>query len=135
MVSREEGSAVIRTLSMALALLAVLAAGAHAQANAQEASTQPSAEPTERPVEDVIVMTCRDAWLESGKSEKEFAGILVELALISLDNRSLELSYTRETGQAMGKEIRSTCEADPDALLYAVVDGVVRKNGTPKAAG
>jgi hypothetical protein len=119
---------------MTLALLAVLAGGARAQADAQEASAQPAARPAELPVEDVIVMTCRDAWLESGKSSKNFAGILAQLALISLDNRSLELAYTREMGQTLGQEIRSTCEGDPEALLYAVVDGVVRKNGTPKAA-
>jgi hypothetical protein len=71
------------------------------------------------------------AWVVSGKSEKGFVEILRVLGSVSLENRRLTFPDSREAGDEAGHGIAADCAADPDALLFAVVDRQVRRLGKP----
>ena len=49
------------------------------------------------------------------------------LAKVSLVNRNLVLPNTRDAGLDAGKGIADDCKADPDALLFAIIDKHVRR--------
>ena len=53
--------------------------------------------------------------------------IVVTPAKISLANRNLAMPNTREAGVDAGTGIAQECKADPDALLFAIVDKQVRR--------
>jgi len=53
--------------------------------------------------------------------------IVTKLARVSLANRHLTLPNTREAGLEAGRGIADDCKADPDALLFAIVDKHVRR--------
>jgi hypothetical protein len=50
---------------------------------------------------------------------------------VSLENRRLTFPDSREAGDEAGHGIAADCAADPDALLFAVVDRQVRRLGKP----
>ena len=52
---------------------------------------------------------------------------MTTLAEVSLANRDLTFPNTREAGFDAGKGIADDCKADPDALLFAIVDKHVRR--------
>jgi hypothetical protein len=58
---------------------------------------------------------------------------IVTLAKISMANRGLTLPNTREAGADAGRGIAEECKADPDALLFAIVDKQVRRVAVPAA--
>jgi hypothetical protein len=49
------------------------------------------------------------------------------LAKVSLANRNLRFPNTRDAGLDAGRGIADDCKADPDALLFAIVDKHVRR--------
>jgi hypothetical protein len=49
------------------------------------------------------------------------------LARVSLANRQLKFPNTREAGLDAGKGIAEGCKADPNNLLFAIVDRNVRR--------
>jgi hypothetical protein len=53
--------------------------------------------------------------------------IVTTLAKVSLANRELTFPNTREAGIDAGTGIGQDCKADPQALLFAVVDKHVRR--------
>ena len=53
--------------------------------------------------------------------------IVTTLARVSLANRELTFPNTRQAGTDAGSGIAQDCKADPQALLYAVVDKQVRR--------
>jgi hypothetical protein len=57
----------------------------------------------------------------------DFLKELPMLAKVSLVNRNLMLPNTRETGLDAGKGIAEDRKADPNALLFAIVDNHVRR--------
>lgn len=77
--------------------------------------------------EDALPLTCAQAWVESGKTYAGLLGIVKPLAIVSLANRDLEFPNTQEAGMDAGKGIIADCKADPDALLFAIVDKHVRR--------
>jgi hypothetical protein len=82
-----------------------------------------------------LPLTCGQAWAAAHKSYAEVVPIVRTLAKVSLVNRNLVLPNTREAGLDAGKGIADDCKADPDALLFAVVDKHVRRvagTSTPK---
>jgi hypothetical protein len=83
---------------------------------------------------DVLPLTCAQAWEKSGKTYKEMLSIVVTLARVSLANRDLTFPNTREAGLEAGKRIAEDCKADPDALLFAIVDKQVRQFAEAAAA-
>jgi hypothetical protein len=112
-------------LALTMASLAGVTCGA-----AERQATQASA-PREWKAADVLPLTCVQAWVVSGKSEKGFVEILRVLGSVSLENRRLTFPDSREAGDEAGHGIAADCAADPDALLFAVVDRQVRRLGKP----
>lgn len=54
---------------------------------------------------------------------------------MSLANRDLTFPDTKEAGLDAGKAIANDCKADPDALLFAIVDTHVRRISEAAAKG
>ena len=72
-------------------------------------------------------MTCLQAWTASGRRYPEMLAIVTTLAKVSLTNSNLTFPNSREAGQDAGRGIADDCKADPNALLFAVVDKHVRR--------
>jgi hypothetical protein len=90
----------------------------------------PAAETVTWTIEEILPLTCSQAWQKSGKSVPDFVKILVAEGELSLQNRGLTLPESAHTkSQEIGKAIRQSCESDPDELLYAVVDRTLRPYG------
>jgi hypothetical protein len=53
--------------------------------------------------------------------------IVETLARVSLADRDLTFPNTREAGLDVGKSVAADCEADPNGLLFAIVDKHVRR--------
>jgi hypothetical protein len=78
---------------------------------------------------DLLPLTCAQAWVEAGKNYQNMLSIVKTLARVSLVNRELTFPDTREAGSEAGKAIAADCKADPDSLLFAIVDKHVRRIG------
>jgi len=82
-----------------------------------------------------LPLTCAQAWVAAHRNYSEVIPIVTTLAKVSLVNRNLVMPNTRETGLDAGKGIADDCKADPNALLFAIVDKHVRRvAGTTGAA-
>jgi hypothetical protein len=80
-----------------------------------------------RAAEDVLPLTCAQAWVKAEKKYDNMIAIVKTLARVSLANRELKFPDTRAAGQDAGKGIATDCKADPDSLLFAIVDKHVRR--------
>lgn len=111
-----------------LCIIAVIVAGALSQLGAQglAGSRQPIIAST-LTADQALPLTCAQAWAVAGKSYGPMLAIVTTLAKVSLANRELTFPNTREAGIEAGKGIAQDCRADPQALLYAVVDKQVRR--------
>jgi hypothetical protein len=78
-------------------------------------------------LDEALPLTCEQAWVAGGKRYGPMTAIVKTLAKVSLANRHLTLPNTKEAGLEAGKGIADDCKADPDALLFAVVDKHVRQ--------
>ncbi|BCS35006.1 hypothetical protein TBR22_A42320 [Luteitalea sp. TBR-22] len=100
-----------------------------------DGSTGQQARPTpaarEWKAADVLPLSCVQAWVVAGRSEKVFVELLLVLGSVSLENRRLTLPDLHEVGDEAGRGIAADCAADPDALLFSVVDRQVRRLGKP----
>ncbi len=130
-------------LLAAAAMLATTALPAYAQAprSAPSAQSAPSmnsapepAEPHNWTEEQIVTCSARECWALSGKNEDNFFDIVKQLAEISATKRGVQLPETKQAGMAAGKWIRSHAIADPDQLLYAIVDQAVRHSAVRTAA-
>lgn len=74
-----------------------------------------------------LPLTCTQAWVAAHKSYAEILPIVTTLAKVSLANRNLTFPNTRDAGLDAGRGIADDCKADPDALLFAIVDKHVRR--------
>jgi hypothetical protein len=74
-----------------------------------------------------LPLTCTQAWVAAHKSYPEVLAIVTTLAKVSLANRNLALPNKRDAGLDAGRGIADDCKADPDALLFAIVDKHVRR--------
>src|SRR5262245_49577358 len=114
-----------RTCGVLVMALAVVSASIFSMvAIAQQ---KPAPAKTDRAVTDLLPMTCAQAWVKSNKSVPKLLPIVKTLARVSLANRELTLPNTREAGLDAGKGIAEDCKADPNALLFAIVDKHVRR--------
>ena len=84
--------------------------------------------------EQIVTCTARECWALSGKNEESFFDIVKQLAEISASKRGVQLPETKQAGMAAGKWIKSHAIADPDQLLYAIVDQAVRHSAARTAA-
>jgi hypothetical protein len=74
-----------------------------------------------------LPLTCAQAWVAAHRSYPEVRAVVTTLAKVSLANRNLTFPNSREAGFDAGKGIADDCKADPDALLFAIVDKHVRR--------
>ena len=115
-----------------LPIAAVMAAAIIPALAAQSAAAKkPAASP--RPLTPVQAMplTCAEAWIASEQDYNQMRAVVITLAKVSLVNRDLTIPDSREAGLEAGKGIAADCKADPNALLFAVVDKQVRRIGVP----
>jgi len=75
---------------------------------------------------ELLPLTCAQAWAVSNKNSSGMLAIVRTLAHVSLVNRDLTFPNTREAGMEAGKAIADDCKADPNALLFAIVDKQVK---------
>jgi hypothetical protein len=116
---------VTRALAAVIVTIAALSGRAVAQDNQAAATSTAS-----WTIEEILPLTCGQAWQKSGKSVPDFVKILVAEGELSLQNRGLTLPESAHAkSQEIGKAIRQSCESDPDELLYAVVDRTLRPYG------
>jgi hypothetical protein len=117
-------------LSGAVVMLAAIGAGTTPPLAAQ--STAPKRAVAAAPAltaSQALLLTCAEAWIASEKNYAQMRELVVTLAKVSLVNRELTFPNQREAGLDAGKGIGADCRADPDALLFAVVDKHVRRLG------
>jgi len=74
-----------------------------------------------------LPLTCAQAWVAAHRSYPEVIAIVTTLAKVSLANRDLANPNDREAGLEAGRGIAADCKADPNALLFAIVDKHVRR--------
>ena len=88
---------------------------------------QPAPAKTKWAAVDVLPLTCAQAWVKSGKSYSKMLSIVITLGRVSLANRDLTFPDTREAGLKAGRGIAEDCKADPNDLLFSIVDKHVRQ--------
>lgn len=109
-------------------VIAVVAAGALSQLGAQgPAGSGQATIASTLTADQALPLTCAQAWAVAGKTYGPMLAIVTTLAKVSLANRELAFPNTREAGMDAGTGIAQDCKADPQALLYAVVDKHVRR--------
>jgi hypothetical protein len=107
--------------------VAVVIAAALAQLGAQGSAARQAPVASTLTADQALPLTCAQAWAVAGKSYSPMLAIVTTLAKVSLANRELTFPNTREAGIDAGTGIAQDCKADPQALLYAVVDKHVRR--------
>jgi hypothetical protein len=113
---------------LALIVAVVFAAAAVFPLGAQSrAATKPASRARTVTAIQALPFTCAQAWAAAHKTYPEALAIVTTLAKVSLANRNLTFPNTREAGLDAGKGIADDCKADPDALLFAIVDKHVRR--------
>lgn len=79
---------------------------------------------------DLATMTVAQAWEASGRDYAVFNDMVRSMVGLSAQNRGLSLPDSNEAGREIGCMIRQRAEADPNQLLYVVVDDSVRGYAT-----
>lgn len=92
-----------------------------------------AAKPRALKAEELMPMTCAQAWAAAGKQYPAMYDIVATLATVSLTNRDLTFPNTKEAGIDAGTGIAKDCEADPQGLLFGIVDRHVRRVAQPAA--
>ena len=111
--------------------VAVVLAAVVSIVDAQTPPAQKPAAARSLTVDEALPLTCEQAWVAARKSYAPMLGIVKTLARVSLANRNLTLPNTRGAGIKAGQGIAADCKADPDGLLFAIVDKHVRRVAQP----
>jgi hypothetical protein len=118
----------MKTPVLYICIIAIVAMGALSQLGAKgSAGGRQAPIASTLTADQALPLTCAQAWAVAGKSYGPMLAIVTTLAKVSLANRELTLPNTREAGIDAGTGIAQDCKADPQALLYAVVDKNVRR--------
>ena len=126
-------------LSTSLVTLPALAAPRHHAQDAKPSSLdgKPAVEHKTFPLDQIIPASVHDAWMLSGKNEAVFFDIVEQLSDVAEQKRNLALPDNAASGRRMGNFIKMKAKADPNQLLYVIVDQAVRmvgvKPGSPGA--
>jgi hypothetical protein len=86
-------------------------------------------------IDQLVPLTVAQAWQKSGRNEDRFFDMVQDLAAFSAKNRNLVLPQSEEAGRQAGEYIKQQAKADPQQLLYVIVDRAVRKVATPANTG
>lgn len=84
----------------------------------------PSAQPWT--VQQLVTLTVAEAWQLSGENYTEFGKMTQALADLSAQKRGINVPDTMEAGREIGMSIKQCAQADPNQLLYVIVDNAVR---------
>lgn len=76
--------------------------------------------------EQLVTMTVAEAWEYSGRDYTVFTAMVRDAADLSMQKRGVTIPDSIEAGSELGRMIRQRAEADPDQLLYVVVDSSIR---------
>jgi hypothetical protein len=112
---------------------ATLAATAQQPSPATITPSADSTAPHNWTTDQILTCTVSDCWQLAGRNENTFFDIIQQLAVISAQTRGLTLPDNAEAGRRAGEYIRAKARSDHGQLLYAIVDGSVRKVGTKPA--
>jgi hypothetical protein len=124
-------------LFVSLALLLSLPALAQTAPDNNNAAAS-EAVPQLPPIDQLVTMTCRQAWHAGGKTQAGFFAIVQQLTELSAHNRGVTIPDDKAAGERAGQWIHTQALKDPDQLLYAVVDHAVQysiKKGTATPTG
>jgi hypothetical protein len=113
-------------LLVSLALLFSLPVLAQTPSTDNNSATADQAPPQLPPIDQLVTMTCRQAWHAGGKTQAGFFAIVQELTELSSKNRGVTIPDDKAAGERAGQWIRTQALKDPDQLLYAVVDHAVQ---------
>lgn len=120
---------------LAIIMAVVFAAGAQAQGINVCPTPAPGvavpAAPAPNPAiclstDQLLPLTVREAWQLSGQDYGRFSNMVQSMVNLSLQKRGMIMPDTTAAGQELGTMIRQRAEADPNQLLYSVVDSSVR---------
>ena len=117
----------IRPLLASIVAVVFAAAAVFPLGAQSRAATKPVSRARTVTAVQALPLTCAQAWAAAHKTYPEALAIVTTLAKVSLANRNLTFPNTREAGFDAGKGIADDCKADPDALLFAIVDKHVRR--------
>jgi hypothetical protein len=112
----------VLTAAILFAAAAAFPIGAQSRAARKPVASRPAVNAVQ-----ALPLTCAQAWVAAHRSYPEVIAIVTTLAKVSLANRDLTIPNNRETGLEAGQGIAADCKADPDALLFAIVDKHVRR--------
>ncbi len=84
--------------------------------------------------EQIVTSSARECWMLSGRNEQNFFEIVKALAELSATKRGVQLPETKEAGMAAGNWIKTHAKADPNQLLYVIVDQAVQRSAAHTAA-
>jgi len=113
-----------------MSMTALLLAASFVSSGAQSRAGKPASAAPVLTTAQALPLTCAQAWAAAHKRYPEMLTTVVALARVSLANRDLRFPNSREAGVDAGKGIAEDCKADPDALLFAIVDKHVRRVAT-----
>lgn len=75
----------------------------------------------------LVQLTVAQAWLLSGQDYATFTRMVGDTAGLVMANRSITLPDSAAAGAELGRMIRQRAEADPNQLLYVIVDSSIRE--------
>jgi hypothetical protein len=116
----------LAVLTVSLALLLSIPSFAQTQTTDTNSATANQAPPQLPPIDQLVTMTCRQAWQAGGKTQDGFFAIVQQLTELSAKNRGVTIPDDKAAGERAGQWIRTQALKDPDQLLYAVVDHAVQ---------
>ncbi|MGE5530833.1 MAG: hypothetical protein ACM3VW_01785, partial [Bacteroidota bacterium] len=94
---------------------------------------QPAANtPCKWTLETAVLNTAAQAWDLAGRNQDQYAAIIQSMVGLVASSRGITIPDSREVGQKIGNMIARDAKADPDELLYAIVDHAVMMN-VPRA--
>jgi YmgD protein len=113
--------------SLFMSMTALLLSASFVSSGAQSRAARPANVAPALTATDALPLTCAQAWAKAHRDYGRMLSVVVTLARVSLANRDLAFPNSRDAGIDVGKGIAEDCKADPDALLFAIVDKHVRR--------
>lgn len=106
-----------RLLALTVGLVVVASfAAAQPAANGQTAKWS---------MDTAVLNTAAQAWDLAGRNNEQFGEMVQGMVGLVASNRGLQIPNNKDAGSRIGTLIARDVKADPDALLYAIVDHAV----------
>jgi hypothetical protein len=72
-----------------------------------------------------VLNTAAQAWDLSGRNQDQYSAIIRSMIGLVASSRGINIPDSKEVGEKIGSMITRDAKADPDQLLYAIVDHAV----------